>query len=59
MNELAQELKGLKIRVVRPDGQKRDYRANGFGPPANRPDVVCKDDGRKMSVQQYFRFGCF
>ena len=52
-NQLGLELKSLKIRFERPDGQKRDYRANGLGPPANKPNVVDKD-GKRMSVQQYF-----
>ncbi len=51
--ELEKELRGLKIRFLRPDGAKRDYRVNGFG---TRGDLAVKmSDNKTMSVDQYLR----
>jgi len=52
--KLSKELKGLKIRFERPDGNKRDYRANGLGPPSSRTGTVKTDTGQ-YSVQSYFK----
>ncbi len=57
IKNISKELKGLKCRFERPDGHKRDYRANGLGPVATAPTAVqIERDGKtlEMSVQQYF-----
>jgi eukaryotic translation initiation factor 2C len=53
-DNLGKELKGLKIRFERPDGNKRDYKANGLGPDANENNTVVTDQG-KYSLVRYYR----
>ena len=52
---IEKELKGLKIRFERPDGAKRDYRVNGFGPHCDNTCAVTKESGKKLSIAQYFQ----
>lgn len=54
--KIATGLSQLKIRFLRPDGQVRDFRVqSGLGPTGDDPKAV-NNDGKKMSVQQYFRY---
>lgn len=48
-------LPGLKVRFLRPDGSKRDYRVNAFGPRCNVVGAVTKDDGTKLSIEQFYK----
>ena len=47
------ELKGLKVRFHRPDGAKRDYRVNRFGPQVH--EAVEMSEGKRMSVGKYMQ----
>lgn len=48
------ELKQLKIKFLRPDGQKREYRINKLMEPASVLKMK-QDDGRVLTIQQYFQ----
>ncbi len=54
--KVQKELSGLKIRFMRPNGQKRDYRVNKLMPPANRLMMAMDKENkrRKITIEQYF-----
>ncbi len=54
--KIQRELTSLKIRFVRPNGQKRDYRVNKLVAPANRQMMTMDRDGKnkKMTIEEYF-----
>ncbi len=53
---IQRELSGLKVRFVRPNGQKRDYRVNKLMAPANRLMMAMDKENkrRKITIEQYF-----
>jgi len=56
--KLDREIKQLKVRFTRPDGQKREYRVNKLVDSAERLslDMDSPDGGkRKTTIQQYFK----
>ena len=54
--KIQKELAGLKIRFVRPNGQKRDYRVNKLMAPANRLMMTMDKENKrkKITIEQYF-----
>jgi len=51
-HKLERNVKGLKIRYIRPDGQKREWRCNRvLDSPRN---LQFKHEGESMSVEDYF-----
>ncbi len=54
--KIQKELSGLKIRFMRPNGQKRDYRVNKLMSPANRLMMAVDKENkrRKITIEQYF-----
>ena len=52
--KVSKEICGLKIRFERPDGQKRDYRANGLTKETGK-NLFFPTDGGKTNVIAYFK----
>ncbi len=53
---VSQELKGLKIRMTINPAYKRDLKANGLGPPCDKPGVVYLEEANvRLSIADYFR----
>jgi len=48
------EIRGLKVRFIRPDGEKRDYRVNGLT-EKSAEQLIFEADGLKTNVVDYFR----
>merc|ERR1719348_2808121 len=50
---LQKDLKGLKIRYIRPDGQKREWRCNKVMDPSRF--LKFEHEGVKMTIEEYFK----
>eukprot|EP00092_Neocalanus_flemingeri_P005039 GFUD01005419.1.p1 GENE.GFUD01005419.1~~GFUD01005419.1.p1 ORF type:complete len:1029 (+),score=236.79 GFUD01005419.1:45-3089(+) len=50
---LEKDLKGLKVRYIRPDKQKREWRCNKVMDPAK--SLVMEHKGKKITIEDYFR----
>jgi len=50
---LQKDLKGLKVRYIRPDGQKREWRCNKVMDAAR--NLKFEHEGKKTTVEEYFK----
>lgn len=52
---LNDEIRELKVQYTRPDGEKRSYRINKLVESALRQTISVGTDGKKITVQNYFK----